>query len=642
MGTPELWVKLASYNILKCIRGQQGGNHLRKHTIRVSETSKKQESVVLGDKGVNRANLLNIQASTLNSAYSSSLGTIVDNISKSKLKMIHVNIRSLRNSAHLIQLRELAVQQKLDVITVSETWLNSTVTNAEVSIDGYKLYRQDRLHKRGGGVCAFIREDIKVSILKDISQVSESYLQQLWLKMQNKKLKSIIVCVSYRPPDSPLSSFEDLLKPSYIQALTLCKPIVILGDLNCNVLSETVESKALASFMSDVYLSQVITTPTRITDTSSSLIDVILVSNPNIISANGVLNTPISDHLPVFVTLKLKLPKPPPCYITVRSYKKYDPTLFVADLASKSELLLKVFQEADVNSKLKTFNDVFYSTLESHAPVKTMRIRSRSCSYVTPEIKEIMIARDEHHRRFRLTREEADLEEYKESRNTVKSVLKDAEKDYVRGEVLAHKNNSGSLWKVINNSIPSKEKQIHVYSKDSKSVADDFNQFFSSVGRKSVEAAVHIASVSNIETNLSLDSTALSPELGPFTFNSVTCTEVQRIILSTMPSNKSPGPGKISMGVIKDSLPVILGPLTDIINTSFATSTFPEAWKIAEVIPLLKDGDHDVPLNNRPLSLLTVALKVCERIALQQFNSYLQRHNLLNSDQNGNKKNHST
>ena len=149
--------------------------------------------------------------------------------------------------------------------------------------------------------------------------------------------------MSYRPPDSPLPSFEDLLKPSYIQALTLCKPVVILGDLNCNVLSENSESKALASFMSDVNSSQVITTPTRITDTSSSLIDVILVSNPNIIGENGVLNTPISDHLPVFVTRKLKLPKPPPpCYIiAVRSYKKYDPTLFAADLLPNRNHFLK-------------------------------------------------------------------------------------------------------------------------------------------------------------------------------------------------------------------------------------------------------------------------------------------------------------
>ena len=179
-----------------------------------------------------------------------------------------------------------------------------------------------------------------------------------------------------------------------------------------------------------------------------------------------MLNTPISDHLPVFVTRKLKLPKPPPlCYIiTVRSYKKYDFTLFAADLASKSEPLLKVFQEADVNSKLKTFNDVFSSTLESHTHVKTTRIRSRPCPYVTPEIKEMMIAREPPSISAH-PREEADWEVYKESRNTVKSLLKDAEKDYVRGEVLAHKNNSDSLWKVINNSIPSKGKQIHVYSK---------------------------------------------------------------------------------------------------------------------------------------------------------------------------------
>lgn len=145
---------------------------------------------------------------------------------------------------------------------------------------------------------------------------------------------------------------------------------------------------------------------------------------------------------------------------------------------------------------------------------------------------------------------------YKESRNTVKSFRKDAEKDYVRGEVLADKNNSGSLWKVINNAIASKEKQIHIYSKDPKSVADYFNQFFSSVGRKSAEVAVHIASVNKIDTNLSMDSYALSHKLEPFTFNSGTCTEVQRIILS-MPSNKSPGPNKISMRVMKDSLPVL-------------------------------------------------------------------------------------
>ena len=72
------------------------------------------------------------------------------------------------------------------------------------------------------------------------------------------------------------------------------------------------------------------------------------------------------------------------------------------------------------------------------------------------------------------------------------------------------------------------------------------------------------------------------------------------------------------MRIIKDYLPVILGPLTDIINCSFATSTFPNSWKASEVIPLLKDGDHEEPSNNRPLSMLTVASKICEKVALQR------------------------
>ena len=121
--------------------------------------------MVLNRNGVNRSNLLIIQdkkPATLKSTCLNSPGaaTTDHNTITSKLKIIHLNIRSLRNTAHLIQLRELAISQKLDIITISETWLNSTVTNAEVSIIGYTLFRQDRPRKRGGGVCAFIREDI--------------------------------------------------------------------------------------------------------------------------------------------------------------------------------------------------------------------------------------------------------------------------------------------------------------------------------------------------------------------------------------------------------------------------------------------------------------------------------------------------
>ena len=276
------------------------------------------------------------------------------NCTTSKLKIVHLNIRSVRSPSHLIELRDWAAANKTDVITISEIWLNTSVTNCEVSIDGYKLYRQDRLRKRGGGVCAYVRKNITVTVLKDISNLSDNYSHQFWLKLQYRKLRSVVICISYRPPDCVLSCFEELLKPSYIQALTMNKPIAFLGDLNCNVLEEGPESKALSNFLSETNLRQIITTPTRITDTCESLIDVILVSSPDLVHARGVSNTPISDHLPVYVELKLKLPKPPPCYISARSYKHYNPDLFTADLATKSGKFLSIFFKG--RYKLQTGN----------------------------------------------------------------------------------------------------------------------------------------------------------------------------------------------------------------------------------------------------------------------------------------------
>ena len=80
------------------------------------------------------------------------------------------------------------------------------------------------------------------------------------------------------------------------------------------------DNKALADVSSELNLSQIIKSPTRITYTCQSLIDIILVSFPSLIRYIGVLDTPISDHLPVYVLLKLKRPKTSPSYITARSY----------------------------------------------------------------------------------------------------------------------------------------------------------------------------------------------------------------------------------------------------------------------------------------------------------------------------------
>ena len=164
-----------------------------------------------------------------------------------------------------------------------------------------------------------------------------------------------------------------------------------------------------------------------------------MVSTLDLVHESGIMTHTISDHLPVYVMLKLKRPKPPPCYVTLRSYKKYNSELFSIDLASKSDQILPIFTENDVNTKLSMFNDVFLSTLERHAPVMTIKVRNRPCPYVTQEIKALTNERDQLHRKFQLSRHIKDWKAYKDARNSVKNTLKACERNYVCNEVNTHK-----------------------------------------------------------------------------------------------------------------------------------------------------------------------------------------------------------
>ena len=107
-------------------------------------------------------------------------------------------------------------------------------------------------------------------------------------------------------------------------------------------------------------------------------------------------------------------------------------------------------------------------------------------------------------------------------------------------------------------------------------------------------------------------------------------------------SNKAPGFDKVPMSIIKDALPCILPALTDIINCSLLTSEYPTLWKMAEVVPLLKDGDHEIADNNRPVSLLIAVSKICERVVLNQLTDYMSQRKRYTEHQSGNRKLHST
>ena len=152
----------------------------------------------------------------------------------------------------------------------------------------------------------------------------------------------------------------------------------------------------------------------------------------------------------------------------------------------KSDRLLSIFTETDVNTEV--VKDVIQSTLDLHAPIKTIKIRSCSNTFVTPDMKELKKSRNKLHQRFLKARYKRDWEMYTESRKI----------NHLADEVKVHKNNPGSLRKIINKTIPVKEKEKQVYTKDLKSIVEDFNNYFTSVGKITTATALNLANKNNI------------------------------------------------------------------------------------------------------------------------------------------------
>ena len=176
------------------------------------------------------------QSDNINYRSTNNTNTAKISSNQGNIKIAHLNIRSLKNKEHYLLAQDLVLKQKFDIFIISETWLDTSVTDTEIEFPGYALFRLDRNGKRGGGVSAYVNQSLKCEPMKDLTYIAESGLHQLWLKIQDMNFRSFFMCTAYRPPDTSLSCFETDFSETLTSALSFNKPIYILGDLNCNVL----------------------------------------------------------------------------------------------------------------------------------------------------------------------------------------------------------------------------------------------------------------------------------------------------------------------------------------------------------------------------------------------------------------------
>ena len=109
--------------------------------------------------------------------------------------------------------------------------------------------------------------------------------------------------------------------------------IIIMGDLNLNKLRPGEKEGKILCDLEEVYdLECLIKEPTRITENSSTLLDVILTNQPDFFRGSYVYNPEISDHHMVYALLKERAVQHKTRILKVRSYKNFNEKNFKEDL----------------------------------------------------------------------------------------------------------------------------------------------------------------------------------------------------------------------------------------------------------------------------------------------------------------------
>ena len=83
------------------------------------------------------------------------------------LKIIHQNIQSLPKKIDHLRLLLFKLKSSIHIFGLTETWTKYTMTDQELSIPGYKLFRKDR-KGRVGGVAFYVRNDVTVNRRDDL------------------------------------------------------------------------------------------------------------------------------------------------------------------------------------------------------------------------------------------------------------------------------------------------------------------------------------------------------------------------------------------------------------------------------------------------------------------------------------------
>lgn len=148
-----------------------------------------------------------------------------------------------------------------------KTWLGKSISNSQISLKEFHLFRQDRnTTKKGGGLCIYAHKCLTIDPnCHSHLNICNNHIELQIIKLILPQTKPILVLNTYRPPSGKVQHALDILNDT-LHALPNNAEIYLLGDLNIDISQKSSSlSQKLKLFGKTNKLKQFIDSPTRFT-----------------------------------------------------------------------------------------------------------------------------------------------------------------------------------------------------------------------------------------------------------------------------------------------------------------------------------------------------------------------------------------
>ena len=350
------------------------------------------------------------------------------------------------------------------------------------------------------------------------------------------------------------------------------------------------------------------TEPTRISNSTSSLIDLIFVSS----SVNVILCTTIpplanADHCGLHLIISTKSCRNRSKRV-IRKIWRYDQADFdqameLLDSVEWNSILLP--DDVSVDAYWSTWKRCFLQIMEICIPHAVLKLK-RNVPWMNRAIADAIKQRNVLFHTAKRSGRPLDRAKYNLKRNKVTTMLRNSKQSFFDRLNSA---DAKSFWKSIK-LLNNQQSSVPVLqfngttAQSSTDKADALNNYFYSCFNHSCPPLSN-----SVDNDYVLED--LPPNECP---TDLLCTEDSIFdLLAALDTSKSTGHDDISAKMLKCTAESITPSLTELFNLSITTGVFPSEWKTGRIVPILKGNNQSLPSGFRPISILPIISKLLER-----------------------------